>query len=72
MEDFEGEKALLEEAGAGIPVADAEELQEKMLALLADPETLKRRGEQGRLAIAANAGAAKRYADLIGHHIEKR
>lgn len=71
MEDFEGEKALLEEAGAGIPVADAEELQERMLALLADPEMLKCRGEQGRLAIAANAGAARRYADLIGHHLEK-
>jgi len=72
MEDFEGEKALLEEAGAGVPVADAGELQERMLLLLADPEALKQRGEQGRLAIAANAGAARRYADLIGHHLEEQ
>jgi len=72
MEDFEGEKALLEEAGAGISVADEKELLARMLYLLADPEQLKRRGEQGRLAIAANAGAARRYADLIGRHLAVR
>ncbi len=72
MEDFEGEKALLEEVGAGISVDDEEELQERMLSLLTDPEILRRRGEQGRLAIAANAGAALRHADLIGHHLEGR
>ena len=72
MEDFEGEKALLEEAGAGISVADEKELLARMLYLLADPEQLKRRGEQGRLAIAANAGAARRYADLIGRHLAAR
>ncbi|SEL95168.1 3-deoxy-D-manno-octulosonic-acid transferase [Syntrophus gentianae] len=72
MEDFEGEKALLEEAGAGISVADEEELRERMLSLLADPEMLRRRGEQGRLAIAANAGAARRHADLIGDSLEGR
>ncbi|OPY12565.1 MAG: hypothetical protein A4E66_01086 [Syntrophus sp. PtaB.Bin001] len=72
MEDFEGEKALLEEAKAGIPVADETELREAMLSLLADPDALRCRGEQGRLAVAANAGAARRYADLIGSHLEKQ
>ncbi len=72
MEDFEGEKALLEEAGAGIPVADEGELQERMLALLADPDSLRSRGEQGRLAVAANAGASRRYANLIASYLEVR
>jgi len=69
MEDFEGEKALLEEAGAGIPVSSEAELGEKMLSLLANPDQLRRRGEQGRLAVAANAGAARSYADLIGLYL---
>jgi 3-deoxy-D-manno-octulosonic-acid transferase len=72
MEDFEGEKALLEEAKAGIPVADEAELRESILSLLADPDSLRLRGEQGRLAVAANAGAARHYADLIGSHLEKQ
>ncbi len=73
MDDFEGEKALLEVSGAGIPVADEAELKEAMLSLLADPDELRGRGEQGRLAVTANAGASRRYADLIGFHLgEKR
>jgi len=69
MEDFQGEKALLEEAEAGIPVAGETELQERMLSLLSDPDQLRRRGDKGRKAIAANAGAARRYADLIGSRL---
>jgi 3-deoxy-D-manno-octulosonic-acid transferase len=60
-------------SGAGIPVADEAELKEAMLSLLADPDELRGRGEQGRLAVTANAGASRRYADLIGFHLgEKR
>jgi len=69
MEDFEGEKALLEGVEAGIPVSSEAELQETILSLLANPDQLRRRGEQGRLAVAANAGAARSYADLIGLYL---
>jgi 3-deoxy-D-manno-octulosonic-acid transferase len=53
MEDFLDEKALLEEAGAGIPVRNAEELLAGMKAMLCDPAELRRRG------------AAERYAGMI-------
>jgi len=69
LEAFQGEKALLEEAEAGIPVAGETELPERMLSLLSDPDQLRRRGDKGRKAIAANAGAARRYADLIGSRL---
>lgn len=65
MEDFRDERALLEEAGAGITVRDGEELYTAIRGLLDDPELLRRKGEAGRLAVAANRGAAARYADLI-------
>ena len=65
MEDFRDERALLEEAGAGITVRDGEELFTGIRALLDDPDLLQRKGEAGRRAVAANRGAAGRYADLI-------
>ena len=65
MEDFLGEKALLEEAGAGICVRDGEELCASVGQLLDDPPLLLARGEAGRLAVEAHRGAAARYASLI-------
>lgn len=72
MEDFREEARLLAGAGAGITVRDGEELAERMLELLEDPEESRRRGEAGRRVVEENQGAAEGYAELIGrwlrHH----
>jgi 3-deoxy-D-manno-octulosonic-acid transferase len=65
MEDFRDERALLEEAGAGITVRNGGELYEGIRGLLGDPELLRARGDAGRRVVAANRGAADRYAALI-------
>lgn len=65
MEDFLDEKALLEEAGAGIPVQNAEELLAGMKAMLSDPAELRRRGVEGQKRVMASRGAAERYAVMI-------
>ena len=65
MDDFHNEQVLLEEAGAGIAVRNGEELFRGIRDLLDDPDLLRRKGEAGRRAVAANRGAAARYADLI-------
>lgn len=69
MEDFSQEKTLLEEAGCGITVRDGEELFSGIMRMLDHPEEADRRGEKGRAVIAANIGAAGRYADLISKYI---
>ena len=71
MEDFGDEKALLEEAGAGITVRDGNELLEGILTLLTDPETLLRKGEEGRKKVVSNMGAARRYAEMIGERLRQ-
>jgi 3-deoxy-D-manno-octulosonic-acid transferase len=65
MEDFLDEKVLLEEAGAGIPVRNAEELLAGMQAMLSDPAELRRRGVEGQKRVMASRGAAERYAAMI-------
>jgi 3-deoxy-D-manno-octulosonic-acid transferase len=71
MEDFRDEKILLEADGAGVPVTDGEDLADKMLALLRTPEILASKGETARRAVAANRGAAGRYAALIRDVLRK-
>jgi 3-deoxy-D-manno-octulosonic-acid transferase len=65
MEDFRDERMLLEEAGAGITVRTQEELFAGIWGLLERPDILRSKGEAGRQAVAANKGAAERYAALI-------
>jgi 3-deoxy-D-manno-octulosonic-acid transferase len=65
MEDFSDEKALLEEAGAGIPVRNAAELLEGVKALLSNPAELRRRGVEGQKRVMSSRGAAERYAAMI-------
>jgi 3-deoxy-D-manno-octulosonic-acid transferase len=55
---------ILEAVGAGIRVADAEQLARAVVALLADPEEARRRGEAGQRALAAHRGSAERAAEL--------
>ena len=65
MDDFREERALLENAGAGITVHDGDELLTGILKMMADPSAMARRGEAGRRLVASNSGAADSYADLI-------
>jgi len=69
MEDFQNEKILLEEVGAGICVTDGDSLHEQISALLRTPESLHIRGEKGREVVMANMGAAKRYETMIRQHL---
>ena len=65
MDDFREERMLLENAGAGITVHDGDELLDAILKLMADRTAMIQRGEAGRRLVAANSGAADRYADMI-------
>ncbi|MFA5181890.1 MAG: 3-deoxy-D-manno-octulosonic acid transferase [Syntrophales bacterium] len=65
MDDFLSEKNILAGIGAGITVADGEELLAGVRTMLSQPALLKAKGEAARKAIIANRGAAKRYAGMI-------
>jgi 3-deoxy-D-manno-octulosonic-acid transferase len=69
MEDFSAEKALLEKAGCGVTIKNAEELLRGIIQALENPEELKLRGDRGKSVVLANIGAAARYADLINKNI---
>jgi 3-deoxy-D-manno-octulosonic-acid transferase len=64
MEDFREEKVLLEETGAGITIRNGRELFEGIMELMSDTATFTLRGERGKEMVAANMGAAQRYAEL--------
>jgi len=65
MEDFREARDLLESAQASVPVAGPEELSEKILWLLADPEKSLAYGERAREAALRNRGAALAHAKAI-------
>ncbi len=65
MDDFQDERILIEEAGAGITVMSGGELFAGIRNLFEHPDLLQQKGDAGRRAVAANKGAAERYADLI-------
>jgi 3-deoxy-D-manno-octulosonic-acid transferase len=69
MEDFSEEKVLLEDVGCGVTISNEEELLQGIIQALEHPEELEKRGAKGRSVVAANMGAAVRYADLISKHI---
>jgi len=70
MEDFTEEKALLENAGAGMEIKAAAELLHGIVQLLENPGELEQRGTRGKAIVAANMGAAVRYADLISKYLK--
>lgn len=70
MDDFLEEKSLLENAGAGITVANEKELLETVNNLLKAPEILREKGESGRAAIMKNRGAAQKYVEIIISNLE--
>jgi 3-deoxy-D-manno-octulosonic-acid transferase len=69
MEDFSEEKTLLEEAGCGMTVRNANDLQRKIIQALENPAELESRGARGKNIVAANTGAAVRYANLISKYV---
>jgi 3-deoxy-D-manno-octulosonic-acid transferase len=69
MEDFSEEKELLENAGAGVTIHNAAELLQGIVHMLENSEEMAQRGARGKAVVAANMGAAARYADLIGKHL---
>jgi 3-deoxy-D-manno-octulosonic-acid transferase len=70
MEDFSEEKELLENAGAGVTIRNAAELLQGIIHALENPAELKQRGARGKVIVAANMGAAARYADLISKNLD--
>lgn len=69
MEDFTQEATLLEQAGAGIRITNAGELQQGILKVLANPDDLRARGQRGRAVVQANMGAAVRYSERIRRYV---
>ncbi len=69
MEDFTEEKNLLENVKAGVTIRDASELLQEIIGALENPEELKQRGVRGQEVVAANMGAAARYAELINRYL---
>jgi 3-deoxy-D-manno-octulosonic-acid transferase len=64
MEDFIDAHRLLQRAGAGIMVQNAEDLTERCLHLLNHPQELKKRGEAGKEALFSQRGATQRNLEL--------
>ena len=69
MEDFMDEKELLEKTGAGITIESGEELLDGILTLVSDPDSLAKRGDEGRKMVVKNMGAAERYSAMIQSHL---
>ena len=65
MEDFSEEKVLLEDVGCGMTIKNEQELLQGILQSLENPEELEARGVRGKAVVAANMGAAARYAERI-------
>lgn len=65
MEDFLDAKELLEKAGGGIQISDAQDLFEKVRYYLSNPSEAERMGERAREAVVSRKGAARKHADAI-------
>ncbi len=70
MEDFSEEKVLLEDAGCGVTIKDEEELLQQVLQALKHPEKMVARGARGKAIVAANMGAAVRYAEMVSSFLD--
>lgn len=65
MDDFLDARDLLEKTGGGSSVMNSQELTEKILELLMNPEKAKRMGDEARKAVLSNKGAAERHTAAI-------
>lgn len=71
MENFLDAKELLEEAGAGIEVKGVDDLVERSLRLMEEPERLLFLGEAGKKVVMANGGSARENALLIRELLDR-
>jgi 3-deoxy-D-manno-octulosonic-acid transferase len=69
MEDFSEEKVLLEEVGCGVTISNEDALLQQILQVLENTAELEARGARGKAVVAANMGAAVRYAEMIAREI---
>jgi 3-deoxy-D-manno-octulosonic-acid transferase len=65
LQNFRWAQAILEEAGAGIIVSDANSLAAAAGHLLQDPERRRQLGVKAQTALTSHQGAARRQAELI-------
>ena len=65
MEDFADARDLIQRAGGGITVYDAETLSAKALDWLSNPHRARSAGMAARRAILPHRGAAEKHADVI-------
>jgi 3-deoxy-D-manno-octulosonic-acid transferase len=71
MNDFKDARSLLEESGAGICVADEEELAERLLYFFSHPDEAEARGEAGRQALKSQMGLTQKAAEIISEVLSK-
>ncbi len=71
MEDFIDAKNLLEKAGGGIEVKNGDELAEKAIFFLSNPEQAQKTGSLARNAVELNQGAAQKHASVICSLMDK-
>jgi 3-deoxy-D-manno-octulosonic-acid transferase len=67
MEDFQEAVTLLENAGAGIQVANGHQLAQKILWFYRHPTRYASLCRKAKETILSNGGAAKRHAEVIRH-----
>ncbi len=72
MDDFLDAKALLENEGAGIEVANVEAFAEKALWLLSHPDEGSHYGMKAREALMRSKGAAERHASVVLRLLESK
>lgn len=65
MDDFQDDRALLESAGGGMTVGNAQELGGAVAGLLARPDKAAAMGAAGRGTVLENQGASRRHAGII-------
>jgi 3-deoxy-D-manno-octulosonic-acid transferase len=65
MEDFADARDLIQRAGGGITICDAETLSAKALDWLSNPHLARSAGMAARRAIYPHRGAAGKHADVI-------
>ena len=65
MEDFLDARSLLESTEGGIEVKDGNELAEKVLFFISQPDQAQKTGNSARRAVEMNQGAAQKHAEVI-------
>jgi len=71
MEDFLDAKDILDKTGGGIQVKDGNELAEKALYYLANPQQAHIIGQQAKKAVMSQRGAADKHALVIYHLLKE-